>query len=203
MTLIEVLVAGAVFLFVLGVVAHSLAPGVRAWLRGDRKSDAQQNAIVVISRIGQEIQHAHPDSISVSHEEAADHSERSQDSVMFLSCTDPQGRVNLSVDGDPIWQRRVAYYLDDAGQLRSVDMPLDTPTTDPRPVLATRFDRSQSDRIVARHVTSLALAYTAPLLRIQVETTVEDQDTRLESLVSPVYNTLTPPAPTPSPSPSP
>lgn len=205
MSLAEVLVVAGLLAMLFGLILSALGPGFRAWVRGERKSDAQQNALIVLTRISQEFQNAHPLSLELTPATAfdPDGKEVHRDSVTFLSCTNEVGDVQLGAEGDPIWQRRVVFYHDgDTEQVRSISIPLVPPTAEPSPMVASDHTPSPRDRIVARHVRSLQFSYDVPpTLHISALSHVEACESLLESTVSPVLSTLALAAPSPSPSP--
>ena len=55
MTLVETLVAAALFAVVMTVLVQSLVPGLRAWSRGDRRAQLQNEADVALSRLRQDV----------------------------------------------------------------------------------------------------------------------------------------------------
>jgi hypothetical protein len=203
-TLAEVLVAGALLAVVLGVVTLLLLPGWRAWMRGSAKSEVQQSALVVLTRVVGEFENANGASVSVQRNDAVDSDGKPvrRDAIIFLSDEDDHGRVQLGPDGDPIWQKRVVIYHDgDTEQVRSIAIPLPSPTVDPDPLLVSTFSPSPRDRIVARNVHSLAFDWDmAPALHVEVEAHTEKYASRFQSTVLPVLSTF---VPEPSPSPSP
>lgn len=205
-TLAEVLVGGFLFVLLLGMMILLLVPGYRAWTRGGRKSDVQQNALVVLNRIVQEYQNAHGASVWANRvdDHDAEHNAVRHDAVSFLSDLDHDGNLVLNPEGEPQWARRLVFYHDGAAdQVRSIETPLATPTTDPLPLVLPGFTSSEKDRIVARHVHSLELEMNAPpALHIVVLTQFEGYTSRYESTVLPLMATFVLPSPSPSPSPA-
>lgn len=205
MSLAETLVAGALLVLVGALVVFLLRPGYRAWMKGGRKSDVQQNCLIVIGRITQEFQCANASSVVASavNDVDPDGQATRHDSISFLSNADDSGRPVLSPDGDPVWQRKLLFYHDgDAQQLRFTQAAVDPPSTEP-PTLPDPPQRSD-DRIVARHVRWFELDYTsAPMLKIVVKTHFEEYTSIYRSSIIPMMAAFIPPTPTPAPSTAP
>ncbi|MBM3460519.1 MAG: hypothetical protein FJX76_00265 [Armatimonadetes bacterium] len=205
-TLVEILVAGGLLLLLLGVVWYLLVPAWRAYMKGDRKSDVQRNSMVVGARIAQEFRNAYGSSVAVKKiPVTTPDGEVRQDAVIFLSDLDLRGDLQLTPDGDPIWQKRVVFYHDgETNQIRSKEIPLDPPSVDPDPLIVETFDRSPKDRIIARHVKELKFSWDlAPSLQIIVQAEREGYTSRFETSVTPLLDAFVPPPPPPSSSPSP
>lgn len=214
-SLTEVMVAGALLALVFGLLVQTLGPGFRAWMRGDRKSDAQQNALVVVSRIGEEIRHAHPDTIFVKQQtvhDAKDNVDVRRDFISFVTAVGDDGKILLGPEGDPIWQRRVFYYHEgDNRQVRMQSIPLPspapvappepspTPLLDPSPLILDSYTADSRDRVVARNVRALEMSYETPNLSLQVDTMVDTYACHLQSTVTPIYVSFSVPVPSPSP----
>lgn len=203
------LVAGALLVVLFGLITLLLLPGWRAWTKGQRKSDVQQNGMVVVARVMEEFHDALSTSVVWHRVEVADPLDgrpARRDSVLFLSDRDQWGNITASEEGDPIWQKRVVFYHDgDTEQVRSQEIPLGTPSTEPTPLRVGTFTPDAArDRVVARHVRSFALNWEQPpMLHVGVETRFEGVTTTYESSVTPLLATFLPPSPSPSPSPSP
>ena len=64
-SIIEMMVAGALMVLVLGLAFVALIPGMRTLTRSQKQSEAQQAALVVVNRLREEMRCAKPDLIDV------------------------------------------------------------------------------------------------------------------------------------------
>ena len=198
-SLIEVIVAGAVFAIVATIIVQLLIPAMRSVARGSSKTQAQEDAMLVVSRISRELYGALPTSIALTTDGHA---------VLFLSAIDPhQDSLVLDDVGDPLYSKREVLYLDDAGELVEQEIALVPPDPNPQPLVASTFtphDKHVRERVVARDIASFTLQLTdshLPLL-ISVDTQVGGFTSHLENSGTALLSTLdTALALSPSPSP--
>jgi prepilin-type N-terminal cleavage/methylation domain-containing protein len=176
-TLIEILIGAALLLLIMGLLSSVLVPGMRAWSRSEKRSEAQQNALLVASRLSRELQFSNPDSIALQKRTAVDPQGRSvrRDAIVFLSNLDDEGAIVYDADGDQLWQRRLVFYhRGDSNEVRSQVLPLDPPVDDPDPLKVNTFEPTVKDRVVARGVRSLSFeAPSFPIVQIRVETEIQ------------------------------
>lgn len=206
-TLAEVLVASTLLGLVFLLVAQVMRPGWRAWVRGTCKSEVQQNCLVTITRLTEELRGAYPDSVHVMKDRWTDDQgqEHHRDALVFLTLLDGDGHPHLAPEGDPLWQRWVYFYHDGVNrQIRWHDYPLPTPRPNPDLDAIPTLVKSDTDRIVARHMSSFELDdSTLPTLGIAVEAEYEGFSSRHRTSILPNLSTLAPPATSPSGSPHP
>lgn len=202
MTLVEMLVAMSLLALVSSLVMFLVRPGWRAWIRGARKSEAQQACLVTLTRLTQEYRNALASSALVTADPPADDPDQlkpHRDSLVFLSNVDSQGTFALAPDGDPLWQRWVYLYLDNQGQVRVQEQALNPPTTLPPLESRPHLVPSERDRIVARCVRSLRVDDRAsPLLEVTVEAESEGFSSRQQSGMTPLIQSSRPYMPQPS-----
>lgn len=184
-TLVEVLVAGGLFLLLLGILIAFIHSALRTWARSDVKAQVQQSAMVVTSLLMQEFRHSHAESVYIKKVEATeDELTVHQDAILFVSALDDRGRVRCDPLGNLIWQRSTVIYHDGRGQVLWQQTPLAPPGTTPDPVRITSYTPSPRDHVVARLVRSLQLRYDdKSKLQIAVETALEGQRSTLETSV--------------------
>ncbi|MEW6281906.1 MAG: prepilin-type N-terminal cleavage/methylation domain-containing protein [Candidatus Eremiobacterota bacterium] len=178
LTLVEVLVAAALLLLVLGLLASILIPALRAWMRQSQRSDAQRSALVVIKRLREEVRFGHPESVTCP----------TPDSVVFLSSMNSQGRVSWN-DYDVLWQKWSYFYFQ-SGQVRLHEEWLRPPACEVDPASPVLI-RLPSDRVVGRDVEVFRCLVTPEgLLRVEVEARIQDARARLEAGLAPVTTSL-------------
>lgn len=187
-TLVELMIAGALLLVVLGVLAVAMRSVGRNWARAQKKAAAQSNAALALSRLREEFRAADPDSVRVG-----------PGQVTFVSSLDRQGRLRFhDLTGALLWQKRVALYRV-GGELRyqeTFDLDLDPVTPDepldrvPQPQRADWLNVSHSGRVVARGLTELTLGLSGgrPPLQVAVEAEQQGVKSRLESALTPALN---------------
>ncbi|MHB2015510.1 MAG: PulJ/GspJ family protein [Candidatus Xenobia bacterium] len=202
MSLLEVVVAAALFGVVATVMVQMVVPVLRSVTRGNSKSEAQQAAMLVVERIPRELYPAHPDSVAVGSDGT---------SVLFLSAIqEDTDTMDLDTFGDPVYHKREVVYFDPAqGVVDEQDIPLVPPDSNPEPLVATTFtphDAQFRERVVARNVVALKLQLTdnhLPL-NVSVDTQVGSFTCHMESSGTALLSTLgTALALTPSPTPLP
>lgn len=207
MSLVEILVGSALLLMLFGLIVMLLLPGWRAWTKSEGRSDVSQNAIVVMGRVSTDFRNAHASSVWAETRAVTDPVDgrpARHDYVIFLVALDYDGNIVVSPDGDPIWQKRIVFYHDgEAQQVRSTEIPLPAPTTEPSPLVVKSYTPTAKDRVVARNVRSFELSWRQPNLQMIVETRRDGFRSKLESMVTPIMAAFAPPTPTPSASPSP
>ncbi len=202
MSLIEVLVAGALLVLLLGTLASLLVPAFHAWRRTDIQSQAQQQCLIVTSLITREFQSSKPDRVHVQAAGAEDPPGAAvrRDTLLFASSLDESGVAHLDRGGDPIWQKIVyVYHSGGSREVRCRRAPLVPPTTDPLPLNPAAFVPAADDAVVARFVRHLEFEQADPSwpLRVVVEAAVEGRSSRLESAVSSLLVIVPEPSPSP------
>lgn len=189
-SLIEVVIAGAVGLLLLGLLVLVLAPSLRIWLRTQEDAEAQQAVAVVAARLREELRAANPESVHVRTNPTA---------VLLLSWKNDQGGAEFTNLGEFLWQKRlVLYHRDDAVWVQEEKLP--APSAEVEPVRLTTFTPSPRDHRIARGVKEFTLARDAVTGVITVRAmaeTVNERRSVLETSVSPVLA----PEPTASPPP--
>ncbi|MEW6278921.1 MAG: prepilin-type N-terminal cleavage/methylation domain-containing protein [Candidatus Eremiobacterota bacterium] len=106
-SVIEVLVASAVMLFLLGGLYLLLVGGARHFQHGRAYQTAQQEATVAIRRLELELQNTDPGSVFFDNAAPTPH-------IIFLSATTDLGGFAFDPAGGILWNRWVCYYLNEA-----------------------------------------------------------------------------------------
>lgn len=189
-SLIEVVIAGAVGLLLLGLLVLVLAPALRIWLRTQEDAEAQQAVAVVAARLREELRAANPESVHLLADPTA---------VLLLSWKNDVGGAEFTPLGEFLWQKRlVLYHRDDAVWVQEVKLP--APSSEVEPVRLTTFTPSPQDHRIARGVKEFILSRDPTTgvvwVRLMAET-VNKRRSVLETSVSPVLA----PEPTASPPP--
>lgn len=145
-TLVEVLISGALFLFVLGTIYGSLQMGLDAYQRTERFATLQQQAMRGMRNVGEDLAGAPRDAVRLA-----------PGSAILLSARGADGVVRFDGTGRALWQGWVSYRLQGGGLVRRETAIAPTPDVpSPVPSLAAILGMPvQEERVVAHDVTAL------------------------------------------------
>ncbi|GMU57535.1 MAG: hypothetical protein AMXMBFR33_66810 [Candidatus Xenobia bacterium] len=183
LSLLEVLVVGGLFLLLLALVVGVLVPTLRAWLRGDLRSQVQQNALLVVTRLREEYRASLPPTVTLP-----------AGAITFASHQRPDGDLQYQ-DGDLLFQKYVVLYHDAARrEVRWQNLAL---TPDPAPSPLAGYTPRADDRVVARNIRLLRFTPAAlGRIEVRVESELGGRVSVLDTQISPL---IPPPPGTSSP----
>lgn len=121
-SLIELVVASALLMFLTGGITLVTMNGMRYFRLGYAYQTAQQQALVAMRKMVDELQNSRRDSVSSSSSPSVD------PHVTFLSARAPEPNAGSLVHDDQgrlLWQKWVCYYLSTDRQLIRSERPLD------------------------------------------------------------------------------
>lgn len=179
-TLLEVLIASAVMLIIVGAVFFLYVTGTRAWLVGRGQADLLQELLVVQGQVERDVSSSIYASLSIGPGNA---------SFSVLSGQLPAGDYQVS-NGVVEWQKYLVFYLDPEKQVRRLEVPL--VATAPQRISAQPIDSYDDGsgprpisaylsggKILGRHVANLTVT-CSPVTRV-VSVTIEGSKKRADS----------------------
>lgn len=119
--LVEMMIAGAVFLLLTAALFMIFFMGAKAWRKSDQRADVTREAQLATARLMREATRSSILSLSLTPDGRG---------VSFLSPMDDQGQFVFDAAGNTRWQRFVIYYYDAASaELRRREVPLPVGST--------------------------------------------------------------------------
>lgn len=156
-SLIELTVASAVLLLILGVAYTLMIFGTRYLREANARLDCQREAVRVLADLSRELRQSSHQSVHCATIASNDNPK----GLVFASAHQENGELSFDPAGKPIWQRLICY-RNEGGDLLRCQEPLVTPNANiPKPLTMGRttayfsavFSQPNSNRRLAREVT--------------------------------------------------
>lgn len=109
-TLVEMIISSGLLMLLLTLVLAVYLTSHRVWAKGSNSQEVLGDAGVVAGYLDAELQRSTYDSVSISPDKQA---------LVFLTAKDENGHTSATVDGRPIWNRWMLYYVNGSSLLRS------------------------------------------------------------------------------------
>lgn len=120
MTLLEMLLTISLLGLLMGAVLTIYVSGARAWRKTDARSELLGEAQVCTSNLVADLERSTYAGLELG---------SGGDALAIASLYDKDGKFELTLDGTPVWQRWIVYYLRD-GAVHRTEVPWTAPLAD-------------------------------------------------------------------------